>query len=195
MVLDILNCLSQFRHPFLLPVLLIGLVFVGYSTKWWWWHRAGSDIWVSFDPLDPLAPHSMRTSKSRVERERNSLLAGHFVPRWSSRRIDTAHVEMTIKYNGLQPENDLSSPSQLVPFAAGIANSIDSVLYLVGPYKKRRPEVASTPKPSSASSLPPARPEGQGRHDPEGNLIHISEMQREDRVEHSEAGTSSNANV
>jgi hypothetical protein len=109
-----------------------------------------------------------------------------------------AMIEMTIKFNGLQPENDLSSPSQLIPFAAGIANSIDSVLYLVRPYKKRRPEVASTPKPSSVSSLPPARPEDQERHDPEGNSIHMSEMQREDRedmVEHSDASASSHANV
>lgn len=83
-----------------------------------------------------------------------------------------AMIEMTIKYNGLQPENDLSSPSQLVPFVAGVTNSIDSVLYLVRPYKKRRPEVAPTPKSSSASSLPPIRPEDQERHDPEGNSIH-----------------------
>jgi hypothetical protein len=46
-----------------------------------------------------------------------------------------------------------------------MANSVDGVLYLVGPYKKRRHEVAPTPRPSSASSLPPTRLEDQERHD------------------------------
>ena len=31
---------------FLLPVLFIGLAFVGHTTKWWWQHRAESEIWV-----------------------------------------------------------------------------------------------------------------------------------------------------
>jgi hypothetical protein len=69
------------------------LVFVGYSTKWWWQHRAESDICVSFDLLDPSSLHSTRMSKFRIEREWNSLQERHFVPRWSSRRIDTAHVD------------------------------------------------------------------------------------------------------
>jgi hypothetical protein len=100
----------------LLPMLRVGLVFVGYSTKWWRRHQAESDIWVSFDPLDLPSPHSTRTSKFRVERERNSLSARQFVPRWSIRRIGWTHwkfsalalpmliamVEMTIRYNGLQ---------------------------------------------------------------------------------------------
>jgi hypothetical protein len=54
---------------------------------------------------------------------------------------------------------------------------IDSALYLVRPYKKRRPV------------------EDQERHDPEGNSIHMSEKQREDRAEQLEAGVSTHANV
>jgi len=71
----------------------------------------------------------------------------------------------------------LSSPSQPIPFTAGIAKLIDSALYLVRPYKKRRPV------------------EDQERHDPEGNSIHMSEMQREDRAEQLEVGASAHANV
>jgi hypothetical protein len=36
---------------FLIIVLLVGVVFVGTATKWWWQHRAESDIWVSYSLL------------------------------------------------------------------------------------------------------------------------------------------------
>jgi hypothetical protein len=97
--------------------------------------------------------------------------------------IFIATAEMTIKYNGLQPENDLSSPSQLIPFAAGIANSIDSLLYLVRPYKKRRPVPAATPnltpKPPSPPSSSSAR-EDLERQDHATGSIHMSDMQPRD---------------
>jgi hypothetical protein len=101
--------LVVFNWIFILLLVAFGIYLWLKSIGWWW---------TKEDPDE----HDWETVVQRIV-----VAYAIFFVLWAL-APQVAAAEMIIRYNNLEPNNDLSSPGQLIPFVTGIVTLLDSVL-------------------------------------------------------------------
>ncbi|KAF2839407.1 hypothetical protein M501DRAFT_789163 [Patellaria atrata CBS 101060] len=90
-------------------------------SKWWWNDILDDDEWtISGEGRSNLASQLLYPTVTGL------IMFPFFV----------ATAEMTIQYNNLEPFGDMGTPGQLIPFVAGLASLVDSILFCCRPPKQ-----------------------------------------------------------